>query len=468
MKRMGIRMETRSAGAGFAEMGLLANPFDYDDTDSANAPGVEFAIRAAANRMLAALDASADDPASRPVLVLKSAEVVPQYHITALALVLRELAIGEPVPGILSAYVPLDMLRTGRVRAVLNVIAERVAGVDPLGALGPWIEHTLVQPDDELPEWSALVAAGFDAEQVRAELAVDAVALASRVFGEPVDERSGEEDFESLMRISSSRQQRLETDPEGDSITEAEDATDDPFTDVFTTPLGEVDPSVLPEEGAGASLDELLGDYVIAFTRERLSPVVARGIKAYRAQGMVSMAEELKVTKAPTKSLVALLTLAQGLYRSGAVIYDRLDYWDTVPEDLKRKILGTFMDLRLALKGHAMLVMVVVPGESPEIEEMFAAGAHVSWDYAELASVAQFDSPFDAEIVNGWIASAAVDGAAPEWAGPLLAAVPDGTTLDAACKALSGAIVSAYDAGTQAPDPADVVAALSASTRPDA
>ncbi len=453
-------METSTAATGvYRSVGLIANPFAIGESDGANAPGVEYAIRAASLRMLAAIDGSADDPSSRPILVEKSAEVVPQYHIAALAPVLRALSLGDPTPGILPAYVPLDMMRTGRVRAVLNVMAERVAIGDPALAIGLWTQAVLADLDDELPEWSALESAGFDVANARMDLEADPLAYAERVFGEPVDDRSGEKDFETLMRVSTTRQQRLDTDPEDDSTGLPEDATDDPFAEVFVTPLGEVDPAALPEEGTGATVDELLGDYVIAHTKAHLSPVVARGIEAYRAQGTVSMAEEMKVTKAPTKTLEAVLTFAAPLYRSGVVVYDRLDYWDNVPPELRRKIVATLTDLRIVLKGRLVLVMMVVPGESPEIEEVFAAGRHVAWDFKELEKVGQFDAVFDSDIVSGWLASASVEGETPTWATPLYAVIEEGTPLGRACEAISAAIDAAVAAGGT-PDPARVASAL--------
>ena len=46
-------------------------------------------------------------------------------------------------------------------------------------------------------------------------------------------------------------------------------------------------------------------DYLIEYTRAHLSPVIARGLRMYRERGLSALAEELKITKAPRKTLAA-------------------------------------------------------------------------------------------------------------------------------------------------------------------
>jgi len=443
-------------------LGLIADPFLVEDDGKANSAGIKLTVRAAQLRLLAALDTAADDDTHRPLVVEKTSQVPAYYPISALAGVLKALAADTPVPGILPAYVPLDMMRMGRVRSALNVIAERVGGVQPDISIALCSRNALAEPDTSLTEWQALVDAGVDASALVAEIDEDPAAFSARFFGELVESREGAEDFETLMRVSTSRQERLEKDLDaeaGDSA-EFESSTDDPLSEVFVTPLTEIDPAALTE-GPDAAIEATV-EYILAHTRAHLSPVVARGIRAYRAQGFASMAEELKITKAPTKTLVALFEFVRPVYRSGVLIYDRLEMWENVPPELRRKIVASLTELRWALKDQAPLVLVLIPGAAPEIEEAFSAARRIDWSFSELQSVNAVDAEFDSDVAIAWIAAASLDGSVPSWAEEFVGVVPVGTPLDKACAALSWAIAQAADAGRPQPDPADVVAALDA------
>jgi len=455
------RMDSNAAApAGMRSLGLVADPFLVEDDGSANSAGIRLAVRSAQLRLLSALDAAASDETHRPLVVEKPSQLPAYYPISALAGVLKALADDDPVSGLLTAYLPLDMMRVGRVRSALNVIAERVGGVKPDISIALWSRQSFVEPDTALPEWKSLAQEGVDMTALIAEIDGDPAGFSARVFGELVESREGAEDFETLMRVSTSRQNRLEKDleAESDDAVEFTPSAEDPLAEVLVTPLGEVDTDALTE--GSDSRVAAVGDYVIAYTKEHLSPVVARGIKAYRAQGFASMAEELKITKAPTKTLVALLRFVRPLYRSGALIYDRLEMWENVPADLRGKIVASLTELRWALKDYAPLVLILVPGAAPELEEAFSAARRIDWSFSELEQVREADAQFDAEVARGWLKSATVDGSVPAWADRLLAAVPAGTLLDSACAALSWSLARAADAGLSEPEPADVVVRL--------
>jgi len=445
----------------YRRLGLVADPFPAPDDTSADSAGIHYATRAASLRLLAAIDAAADDPSHLPIIVEKAPLIPASYFVTALAPALGALSKGVDVPGVLSAYVPLDMMRVGRVRAVLGTIAERVSGITPDLTLGQWAHGALATPDESLAEWSALTETSADLAGLIAEADADPAAFARKVFGEPVQSREGADDYESLMRVAVARQDKLDTDPvEGEEgLAQTEDNSEDALAEAFITPLGEVDPEVLPEAEEDI-VPGAVADYVIAYTRANLSPVVARGIQAYRAQGTASMAQELKITKAPTKTVQALLKFTQDRYRAAAIIYDRLEMWGGVPADLRTKIVATLTSLRWALKDRAVLVLILESGTAPELEENFAAARRVSWSFAEIESVWDEAVLFDAEIVAGWLASASLTGEVPAWAPELLNAVPEGTPLDRSCAAISYSLAEAVSAGRDVPDPAAVSAAL--------
>lgn len=447
-----------AATGGFPALGLLANPFQLPDTDSVDAVGVRVAVRVAELRLLAALEAAKSDPDRKPIMVEKG-EVPASYHVAALSGIFSALGAGEPVPGILQAYVPVDMMRMGRVRSVLSIVAERTASQSVVGVLASQARLALSEPDETLPEWVAL--GGEDIAGLISEIDTDPVAFATRVFGEPVDARDGADDTELLMRMATARTGRLEADPETAEPLAAdlgEEATDDPMADAFVVPLGDVDETALAES---TSQETLVADYVIAYLRAHVSPVVARGVLAYRAQGLTSMAQELKVTKAPTKTLAALL----GFEGSdlGAIVYDRFDIWPSVPEDLRMKIIATLSQLRWALKDNAILVLLVTPGSAPELEESFAAARRVPWSFSEIEKVFELDSPYDRDIVRDWLAGAALDGVAPAWVDPVLAAVPDGAALAPVVAALGAILDAAAGSGT-VPGPEVFLTALATAT----
>lgn len=429
------------------QIGLIANPFDVpDDESTRDSRATRLAVKSAAMRLLGAFETAAADPESRPIIVEKTEAVPAGYHVAALAQAFGLLTEGEPVAGVLSLFVPLDALRSGRVRAVLSVLAERASALKPDVSIGDWAQRSLTEFDQTLPEWQELVDAGVDIEGLKSELAADAAGVARRVFGEPVDMRSESDDLELLVQIGASRQERLETDVEGAVDESSDEATDDELSDAFTLPLGEGEADVLPDPET-ASHDGLFGDYVIAYVSAHLSPVVARGIRAYHAQGISAMTQELKVTKAPLKTLAALTRFVERAYPGVVVVYDRFEMWSTIPDDLRARIVRTFTEMRWALKGHASLCFLIPPGAAPEVEETFAAARRVSWDFSELFSTQAPDSPFDVEVARTWIASVAPNGIPAEWVEDLLGAVPDSVSHEQACAALAAALDEAVATG---------------------
>lgn len=455
-------------GADLSGLGLIANPFIPPADGSSDPLGVRLAVNAAALRLLSAFEASVGDDDRKPIVVEKSPEIPDYYNIASMARVFGAVASGDPVPGIMQAYVPLDMMRLGRVRAPLAVVAERISGPGVGLTIAAWSRIALAQADHELPEFEPIAD---DIDTLIAEIDADPMAFTTRIFGEVVDRREGAEDTEVMMRIAYSRTSRLDTDPEADEASAmaepasiAEDPTDDPMATAFVTPLG--DAKSLAEGEDGASDEELdaeasrkaVEEYIHAYTTEHLSPVVSRGLRAFSAQGTDSMGQELKVTKAPSKTLVALLRLAESRLRLGVVLYDNFAIWPSVPNELRHKIVATFSQLRWSLKDVGVMVFMITKGDAPEVEEAFSSGRHISWDFEELFRVAKTGSAFDVDGAARWLVSAMTSGEMPEWGDALLAAVPENAELESACAALGAAIETAAAAGTL-PDPEAIVAA---------
>lgn len=440
-------MESQAAAETvYSALGLRADPFDVSSIQTADPIGIKLSIRAASQRLLGAIDDMASETDHRPIVVVK-ADIPAYYHIAALAQSLRALAVGRPVEGIMSLYVPIDMMRIGRVRSVLHTAAEWASSVGSDTALGAWVATTFVEPADELDEWLALEPFADETRDLVADLTADAPNVARRLFGDPVGSRQGAEDLELLMRVSVARVDRLDTDPEEGEHAPAlsEDAGDDPMGEAFVTPLGEQKPEL--EAADEPTFDQLVVEYVLAYTKSVLSPVVARGLKAYAAQGTSSMAEEMKVSKAPTKTLVAVTKYATHGMRAGAFFFDRFDMWETVPHELRMKIVSTLTSLRWALKESAGLVLLLTAGVAPEIEEAFGTARRVDWDFHELASVESGTASFDASAVRHWIASCSMEGEAPEWVEDALTGVSDGASLEVGVEALDRAMRVAAEQG---------------------
>ena len=459
---MELTREEESSGLG--GLGLIENPF-IPPADGPSEPlGGLLSVQAAAFRLLTALDAAASDPDHKPIVVEKSPEIPSYYFIAALARVFSSIAQGNPVPGILQAYVPIDMMRIGRVRAPLGIVAERVSGPGVDLTIAAWSRVALVDPDRSLPEFSHLET--IDLGALVSEIDADPAGFTARVFGGPDARRVGSEDTEIMMRIATSRTSRLDTDPaeesEDDSsgaAHESELPTDDPMASAFLAPHDEVGVGDAMEASAQTDasppLEKELAEYLIAYTHVHLSPVVARGIRVFSAQGTDAMAQELKVSKAPSKTLAALLRFAETRMRLGAILFDNFDIWPSVPDDLRLKIVATFSQLRWSLKNVGVLVFLVTPGAAPEVEEAFSSGRHVSWDFAELFNVADDGAAFDPVAATTWLRSASRDGELPAWGEQLIAVIPADAVLESACSALAAEIARAADFGTL-PDPASV------------
>lgn len=451
-------METTDEVANdIRRLGLIADPFDASGDGSMDPLGVKLSKRNASHALHAAMYRSMRDSDGRPIIAERSSDIPDSYPVAALANVFGGLSNGL-LGDVLQVYVPLDMMRIGRVRAVLQVLAERIAGASADKTIAAWATQVLAKPDAELPEWIAL-AETADIDALRARIEADPLGFVAEVFGPPVESRDGAEDLEVLMRVSHARQDRLDSDPADDSADDSADEvdSDDPMGEAFVTPLGVVDDHVLeaaPEQDADA-----IAEYLIAEAR-KLSPVLARGLAAYRAQGTNSMAEELKVSKAPSKTLVALMTFARARYEAAFVVFDRFDLFEIAPDDLKTDISTALFQMRWALKDLATIVLLLQPGIAPQVEEPFGTAVRVSWRFDELGAFFDRETPFVADVALGWLKSAAIVDT-PDWAAELVASVPAGVTAEVGLAALETAIASALADGRD-PRPDDVRNALQA------
>lgn len=443
--------DTVSAAPGvlrYRTLGLVANPFS-PPADSAMSVGLSLEVAAAANRLLAALVSAADQDATRPILVSKSTEVPNFYHLRAISHV-ESVLIKDDDLGLLHAYIQLFMMRRGRVRSTLGVVGERLVFRNFDHTLAGYIAKILDEPDENISSYEALGPERL--EQFKQAFLADPVAVTNEYFGAPELERRAD-----LSEVVDLRLSGLESD-----VDEPEDAP-------------EVDASLGNAPGTGMLLPEELAvdderaqivGYLIEYTGAHLSKVLARALRVYRERGLAALSTELKVTKAPRKTLAAVVQLALVTFRKVAIIYDGFDNWSAIAPDMRKTIVGTLSKMRWMLDGNAIFVLLLEKDKVPELEEQFGAGTHVSWDFGGLLAAQNSPDELNSDLIDSWLAAATHPDTHPITLGEdaVLAALADasGGSLERFVAAAEEAVESAAarKAAQLAPEDRDVGLAL--------
>lgn len=391
--------------ARYASLGLISNPFvapEEPDEDAA----VASEIAAAGNVLLKAIAERSAEEAPRPLVVLK-ADLPPQYALRAMGSAESFLATDEGL-GVLYAYVPLFAMRVGAVRATLSVIAERLAFRDFEKTLVAYISSLLAEPDESLPSF---IAAGPEAlAEFAARYEADPEAAVRAVFGEGPLELQPQ-----MSQVADLRHAELDAD------NVEEDAAPELDSSVGAPPGAAAAAAAADEQQA--EKDRSVFEYLTEYTSVHLSPVVARALRVYRDRGLVAFANELRVTKAPRKTLTAILKLAATRFRRSAFIYDGFENWMDIPDDTRSSVVGALSELRWKAAGLAYPVFVLSEGDAPELEETFGGSGSVRWDFPGLVPMQQDRGTLLPDIVDGWLACAALSDGAWSMADPVLAAL---------------------------------------------
>lgn len=378
----------------YEALGLIANPFR--STLGSNEPGVACEIDAAGNRLLVAMHKASLDETVKPLWVEKNGEIPSSYALAAISHAEASLATDDAL-NILYAYVQLFMFKIGVTRGTLGVIAERLAFREVDTTLAALIAKILAEPDESLASYQVLGPETLTAFQ--ADFEDDSAAAVERILGEPTLER-----HEELIGAVDFRRSDLEDDGE-----ETDDSVeiDDTIGDAPGTT------TLLAEAAQHADEDSAIRDYLIDYTRVHLSPVIARGLRMYRERGLSALSEELKITKAPRKTLAALVELSKVRYRKVAFIYDEFQSWREIPTDLRSQVVASIANIRWKLDGSAFLVFIVAPEEAPELEETFGSGERIVWSFANLEALQTDPEIIDRSIVDEWLASASLNSDEP-------------------------------------------------------
>ena len=425
----------------YRPLGLVGNPFTIADR-ATGFSGIDLEVAAEANALLGAIINSANEAAPKPIAVLKGEGVMPTYALRAVGRTERSLA-GDPGVNVLHAYVQLFMMRVGRVRAIIQILSERLAFTDFDRTLELYIAKVLAEPDSELIAFQVLAEEGLAAFTERFNN--DPTTVTRELFGAAEAERHPELAEMPDVRLSGLDDNVDESDasPELDST-----VGDAPANAILLGAAGEDDAT------QDANDDQELVDYIIEYTKVHLSPVIARALRVYRERGQVALTSELQITKAPKKTLAAIVRFARVRFKKVALIFDGFDNWHTVPTELKVQIVSTLSDVRWLLDREAIMIPLLERDRVPELEEQFGGGTRVEWDFPFVSAYLKMSEPLDREVIDSWLRRAAAPGASPMTLDdPVLAelAAQSDTIADFAFRAAT-AIENAADRGVSSLD----------------
>lgn len=375
----------RDAGY-YASIGLVANPFVVTPEDGIGL-GVALEIEAATNSLYALLVDAASQANPKPVLVSKGA--IPSYYPLRAIANLEATLVADERLNVLHAYIQLYMMRKGRVRSTLGVLGERLAFRSFDETLARYLHRVVDSRDEELIERVGVDAAALD--EFAAALKRDPAGAVATYFGAPELERRPQ-----LAEVLDIRLASLAADvEEGDSAAEVDDSVGEaPGTGLVLADEPDLSPDAVV-------------DYLVAYTEKHLSKVLARGLRVYRERGLAALSAELKVTKAPRKTLKALANLASARFDKMAIIYDGFDNWGAIDPELRQTIVTSLTEMRWMLDGQAVFVLLLEAGKVPELEEQFGAATRLDWDFPGLVATQDAPDVLDRTLVDRWLASAA-------------------------------------------------------------
>jgi hypothetical protein len=385
--------------ARYRPLGLIANPFLSSDAARAYS-GTELSVVAASHELLGKLLEASDQEMAKPIAVTKSTDTRSYYHSRAIGLTERAIAADEGV-GVLHAYVQLFMMRMGRIRSVLGVLAERLAFRDFDTTLQFYIEKLLTEPDDSLVAYQILGEEGLAAFAERFH--ADPAGIVSVLFGGEEVERHPE-----LMELADPRVTALDVDvDEDDAAPEIDNSLGDSPANAMLLANADDGAELTEEENN----DQEVVDYIVEYTKAHHSPVIARGLRVYRERGMHALVTELKVTKAPKKTLAALARFAGVRFKKVALIFDGFEEWDRIAPEVRALIAANLSEIRWSLDKDAVMTFLLDEGGVAELAEQFGGGTKLTWDHWAAARSAEDPKAINADVVDYWLASAASAGA---------------------------------------------------------
>ena len=446
--------------ADYFLLGLVSNPFMFERGKRSSNIGLAVETAAHGNQLLrAVLDAS--DSERKRVVWVEEMDKAPSMYCTAAQTSAERTMINDESLGILPAYLQLFMLHVGRIRATLNVLCERVATRSFDRTLAAWIETFAQDPDIDLDEWEEVSDGAW--EEFVSEFSSAPLETLEEHFGPCVLER---------VRIARPpadiREASLEEEPEETDVSLEEDAltADVPRSDAVQildacgNPALSDDGEVI--DGSSTSSDPVV-DYIVAYTRKYLSPVIGRALVVYLERGFGQLSSELKITKAPRKTLKAIVRLVKLRFRTIVVVYDGFGTWPTVPDELRTKIVTALTELKLLLGDDAVLVFLSGTDQTPELEDQFVGSAtRLAWDFQGARDLKENEDRVTRELIEHWIGMAMLSGSSTGSTVDSIDRIRDATegSLEPFLLAAGEAIEHSVERGAEAVEDEDVAYAL--------
>jgi len=94
-------------------------------------------------------------------------------------------------------------------------------------------------------------------------------------------------------------------------------------------------------------------------------------------------------------------------------IFDGFEGWGQAPDELRSQVAAALAEMRWMLETDGLFVLMLEEGMVPEIEEQYASGRRVEWDFGGLQMIRQAPDSLIPELVNNWLSSATIVGETP-------------------------------------------------------
>jgi hypothetical protein len=382
-----------SAYHGF---GFVDNPFPPIDASATSPYWMRVLTHAASNRLLGAC--LRGKKRGRPVMLVQTDKIPDTYPRAALNEFLSTSA-SDPGMSMLAMNSTLDCMRLGTIRGPLTEFAERVTAMNLPLTVGLYFADVLQSPQLDLPEAAALAEGQLSA--VADAFASDPAGTMERYLGRRGSDSTPtrDEEFDALHRTYL-RGVHLEKSPEEE--TDHSQPTDD-VEDPFAPEAPDV------EENAVVDPDEAMREYLLAVLRTELSPVVARSLAKYATYGENMVAQELRVTKAPRKTLDAVLRLMSHRWSTIVFIWEGFEVWPNLEQQTRLDVMAALNELRWIIGKYGVMGLSLLPGMAPELDEVFAAAEMADLSIPGFSALYGCDTvAWDGELAQSWIDSAAL------------------------------------------------------------
>ena len=392
---------TAPVPSAYASMGLIGNPFPSDDPDASGHYWQRILTHAAANRMMTGC---ANARSSQKPLVLQQSAPIPDiYPRMALNEVLRDVA-ADPGLHMLVINSTIDIMRLGTIRGPLAAVSERVAAMNLPLTVGLYFADALAASGSlELPE--AALFAEDEITHLAEAFSSEPAETMVKYFGFQPDDvaPTRDEEFNELHQTYL-RVVDLEKSPDEDvDRAQASDELEDAEG-----------PDVLPPDGHEADAEtpvvsrSEVREYLLALMRVDLSPVVARAISKFHRFGPDMVAQELRVTKGPRKTLEAVLKLASHRWSNFVFLWGEFEAWPALDQQTKMDVAAALFELRWIFGKYGVMAVTLNKGIAPELDEAFGTGVVLDVAMPGMEALSRGDRAWDEDLVQSWLDSAAV------------------------------------------------------------